>query len=171
MDLGQFPGLRHHGVELGGHDLGAHRPLHQLADGADVRLELLFGANADLGAQAGVGGDAVHQAQFVRLSNLIQISGVDEKFHNDLLSYHKSTAGTTLEAFQTAFGAEKIDLAIFFDLQGFFPGDESPAHGVLYQDIRLPRLPGGGRLGPQAQGFGHLFDHPIYQISNNQACK
>ena len=85
MDPGQFPSLRHHGAEFGGHDLGAHRTLHQLADSVDVLLKILFGADADLGAQAGVGGDAVYQAQAVGLPNLIQLGGVDKEFHKTLL--------------------------------------------------------------------------------------
>jgi hypothetical protein len=90
VDFGQFPGLGHHGVGFGGHHLGAHRRLDQVADGADMLFKGRGFANSLFGAEAGVGGHSVHQAQAVGLANLIQVGGVDEKFHDGLSSYHKS---------------------------------------------------------------------------------
>jgi hypothetical protein len=92
-----------------------------------------------------------------------------KNFIKDLSLYHKSTFATTLEALQTAFGAEKIGGAVPFGLQGLPPGDKGLAHRVLDQDIRLLvffQRPGG--LGPEAQGPGHLLDDYITEISQAQ---
>src|SRR5664280_1396325 len=99
-----------------------------------------------------------------RISSNLAVS--IKNFMKDPSLYHKSTFATTQEALQTAFGAEKIDGAVPFCLQGLPPGDKSLAHRVLDQDIRVPvffqRL---GRLGPEAQRGGHLLDDHITEIS------
>jgi hypothetical protein len=95
-----------------------------------------------------------------------------KNFIKDLSIYHKSTSATTLEALQTAFGAEKIGGAVPLGPEGFPPGNEGFAHRVLDQDIRLPVfLQRSGRLGPEAQGPGHLLDDHITQISQAQTKK
>jgi hypothetical protein len=94
-----------------------------------------------------------------------------KNFIKDLSIYHKSISVTTLEALQTAFGAEKIRFAILLGLEGLPPGDEGLAHRVLDQDIRFPIIQGFGGLGPEAQGAGHLFNDYITQISQAQPQK
>ena len=90
VNLGQMAGLGQHARFVGGRHFGADRPLDQFTNLADQVGKLLVGLNPGLGAQAGVGGHPVHQAQAVGLANLIQVGGVDKEFHNDLSSYHKS---------------------------------------------------------------------------------
>jgi hypothetical protein len=96
-----------------------------------------------------------------------------KNFIKDLSLYHKSISVTTQEALQTAFGAEKIADAVFFGSEGFPPGNKGFAHRVLDQDIGFfffffQRL---GRLGPEAQGPGHLLDDDITDISQAQTKK
>jgi hypothetical protein len=92
-----------------------------------------------------------------------------KNFIKDLSLYHKSIFVTTQEALQTAFGAEKIAGAVLFGPEGFPPGNKGFAHRVLDQNIGfsffIQRL---GRLGPEAQGPGHLFNDYITDISQAQ---
>jgi hypothetical protein len=96
-----------------------------------------------------------------------------KNFIKDLLLYHKSIFVTTLETLQTAFGAEKIGGAALFGPEGFPPGDKGLAHRVLDQMVRSLIWPPvwfqrPGRLGPEAQGPGHLLDDYITEISQAQ---
>jgi hypothetical protein len=92
-----------------------------------------------------------------------------KNFIKDLSLYHKSTFVTTLEALQTAFGAEKIGGAALFGPEGLPPGDKGLAHRVLDQEIRpLVLFHRPGRLGPEAQRPGHLLNDEITQISQAQ---
>jgi hypothetical protein len=132
----------------------------------DVLLELLFGADADFGAQAGVGGDASTRPRLwaSRISSNLAVS--IKNFIKDPLVYHKSTFATTQEALQTAFGAEKIGGAALFGPEGLPPGDKGLAHRVLDQEIRpLVLFHRPGRLGPEAQRPGHRLDDQISHIS------
>ena len=66
-----------HAVEVGGGDLGADRPRHQLADLGDDLLEVAAG----LGHQGRIGGDAVEQARCGQLLDLGHIRRIDEELH------------------------------------------------------------------------------------------
>jgi hypothetical protein len=72
--------LAQHALEIGGHHLGAHRPLHDLAD----LFQNLPVVSAFLGQERRVRGYAVENPDRRELLDFLDAPGVDEQFHDEL---------------------------------------------------------------------------------------
>ena len=91
VDGGEVAAFANHAGRVGGHDFGADRSLHGLAD----LLEDLAVVAALLRQQRRVGGHAVEDAERGERFDVLQVAGVDEQLHADSVRRRLLASGCT----------------------------------------------------------------------------